>query len=62
MSDSGKKEEGESGEKDDANPNSQPTPAPNQDLTDMAVKFLSNPRVMSHPLEAKKAFLRKKGK
>ena len=39
-----------------------PSPTgPRKDLTDLAVKFLTNPKVMSHPEEAKKTFLRKKG-
>ncbi len=32
-----------------------------QNLVDLAVKFLSNPRVMERPMEDKRAFLRKKG-
>ena len=43
-------------------PATSPVSSSKQELTDLAVKFLNNPRVMSHPLEAKKAFLRKKGK
>lgn len=38
-----------------------PIPAVRRNLVDLAMKFLNNPRVMSHPLEARKAFLRKKG-
>ena len=36
-------------------------PPPRQNLVELAVKFLNNPRVAERPLEDKKAFLRKKG-
>ena len=32
-----------------------------QNLVDLAVKFLSNPRVMERSVDEKRAFLRKKG-
>lgn len=41
--------------------NIQPSLVARQNLVDLAMKFLNNPRVMSYPLEEKKAFLRKKG-
>jgi len=54
------------GDKNKEAPGVQTTPGPDtdprKDLTDLAVKFLTNPRVLSHPEEAKKIFLRKKGK
>ncbi len=54
--------EGVSEETGTLKPATSPVSSSKQELTDLAVKFLNNPRVMSHPLEAKKAFLRKKGK
>ena len=38
-----------------------PSPAASQNRLDLAMKFLNNPRVMSYPMESRRAFLRKKG-
>jgi peroxin-14 len=39
----------------------EPSEHPRENLVDVAVKFLNNPRVIGSPLEQKKAFLQKKG-
>ena len=40
---------------------SNPAPASRANLVDLAVKFLTNPRVTDSPLDQKKAFLKNKG-
>lgn len=39
----------------------QPPPSLRQNMVELAVKFLSNPRVADRAMEDKKAFLKKKG-
>lgn len=39
----------------------QDPPPPRQNLVELAVKFLNNPRVAERSMEDKKAFLKKKG-
>ena len=55
------KEDGEETQSDKEPAPPSPREESRSNLVDLAVKFLSNPRVTGSPMEQKRAFLKKKG-